>query len=222
MKKIRIAFLISFVIISLQMQGQDGKLNLSIYGGLCTPGFKYVSKNAATQNSTNGTYTGTLFGLSFATLGDNGASGIGAVEYQTTGFDISNTGIAGVDKIKTKINYVVLNAGGGMKIWKQAANLIQFQIGATVGYAVNGKSTTSYTNGSDSTKTLKFGDKKPNDFQPYNFSLKTGFSYNVSHLNVAAYYVRGLSDLSITDNVSIKNRGFNLSLGYTFNITPKH
>jgi Outer membrane protein beta-barrel domain len=223
MKKIIISLTFLFTIIILQATAQKGKLNLTVYGGLASPKFSYVLKNTSLASPTIKAYNGLNFGMRFATGGNDGPiSMIGAAEYQAAGAVLSNTGIAGIKEIKTRINYLGVNTMIGFGIGPKIPKMVEFQIGLAAGYAVSGKATTSYNNGNDSTKTLKFGDSKANgnSYSAINFGLKTGVAFNIAHLNIAAYYLHGFSNISIYDNVTIKNRGFNITVGYTVNIMP--
>jgi hypothetical protein len=221
MKKITTAFLILVTLVTTQTKAQKGKLNFTIYGGLASPSLTYNFKNASVQMRTIAAYNGFTAGVRFATGGNDGPlSMIGAAEYQAAGAVFSNTGIAGVKEIKTRINYLGVNTMLGIGFGPKIPKMVEFHIGLAASYAISGQSTTSFTNGADSTVKLKFGDSKAsgNSYRNINFGLKTGLSFNISKLNIAAYYLYGFSDISIYDDVSIKNRGFNITLGYTINI----
>jgi Outer membrane protein beta-barrel domain len=221
MKKITTAFLIIFTMVISQTKAQKGKLNFTIYGGLSSPKLSYKLKTTSVQMPTIGTYNGFTAGVRFATVGNDGPiSMIGAAEYQSAGAVFSNSGIAGVKEKKVRVNYLGVNTMVGIGFGPKKPKMVEFQIGLAASYAVNGQSITLYTNGTDSTEKLKFGDSKAsgNSYRNINFGLKTGLSFNISKLNIAAYYLYGFSDISIYDDVSIKNRGFNITLGYTINI----
>jgi hypothetical protein len=221
MKKIITAFLVLVTLVTTQTKAQNGKLNFTIYGGLASPSLTYNLKNTAAQMPTIAVYNGFTAGVRFATGGNDGAiSMIGAAEYQAGGAVFSNTGIAGVKEIKTRINYLGVNTMVGIGFGPKIPKMVEFHIGLAASYAVSGQSITSFTNGTDSTAKLKFGDSKANgnSYRNINLGLKTGLSFNVSKLNIAAYYLYGFSDISIYDDVGIKNRGFNITLGYTINI----
>jgi Outer membrane protein beta-barrel domain len=221
MKKLFISLTFLFTIIVVYTTAQNGKLNFIIYGGLSSPKLSYKLKTTSVQMPTIAPYNGFTAGVRFATVGNDGPiSMIGAAEYQSAGAVLSNSGIAGVKEKKVRINYLGVNTMVGIGFGPKKPKMVEFQIGLAASYAVSGQSITSYTNGADSTAKLKFGDSKAsgNSYRNINFGLKTGLSFNISKLNIAAYYLYGFSDISIYDNVTIKNKGFNITLGYTVNI----
>ncbi len=226
--KHKISFLFAlFTIVTLQTMAQNADLNFTIYGGLSAPTFSYSVNSGPSVAPTIGSNNGFVVGMRFATVKEIGKNinlgGIGAINYQQAGATISNTGAANIKQTKLRFNYAEINTGLGIGIGPKIPSLLELQLGLAAGYVLNGQSKTLYTDGTDSTKALKFGDSKASgkSYRDFDFGLKMGLSFNISNFNIAAYYLYGFSDISIYDEVTIKNKGFHVTLGYTVNLKSK-
>lgn len=128
---------------------------------------------------------------------------------------------------KTTINY--LHYGVDVKL-----NIASLPVYAILGpygtYAIGGKSyakTTITSSGvinnkieNEGDEKLKFGKDKDDDYLSSSFGLDFGlgasFEVGSGDLFIEAKYDLGLSNIVDSDDISVKNRGFVIDLGFTF------
>lgn len=102
------------------------------------------------------------------------------------------------------------------------------KFGPYISYAVSGKSYYNYSitfpdypqynqSSSDTDKDIIGTDKDKNFIKPLDFGFGFGVGINYKNLECSITYSLGLSNIDIQDNEEIKNRVFQIGLGYRFN-----
>lgn len=194
-----------------KIYAQQGQVEFSIKGGVTFPEYSYVGNGTTERRSLYQGFTGGVTVMLYKINREIPELGVGiGVDYVQAGAINKQPTIVGAVQAKNRITYV----RGQVLLGAKMQHFLEIKGGVYLAKAISGESVITNSAGAITTTPFIFGEKKTDDFIPFDLGLGLIVDFNInSKIQLGFSLHQGLSDIAPQTDIKINNSIYAITLG---------